>query len=64
MTWRDWATDVPPRGTWVLARYDYGAELRVRTCKRGCCVWPEHGIGNMMLPDQWQPADPPVETVS
>jgi len=55
-----WKDDPPPRDTLVMARYrlasmDEKWQL-VRTCKRGCCVFPEpnDGMGSQILPKYWR----------
>jgi hypothetical protein len=54
--WTRWASSPPPRNTFVIAQYERdGKELRVQTCKRGCCV--DAGTGCMFLPDWWRATD-------
>ena len=58
MIWTNWRTVAPPPNTVVLARYnDLKDEkpLRVRTCRRGCCV--DAGFGSMRLPRWWTATD-------
>jgi len=58
MVWTNWRTIPPQPNTIVLARYDDGRKekpIRVRTCKRGCCI--DAGFGSMALPAWWTATD-------
>lgn len=54
--WTRWRSNPPPTETVVIAQYERDwKQIRVRTCKRGCCV--NMGFGNMFLPDWWRTTD-------
>lgn len=51
----DWNLVLPPKNTWIWARYSTEKEfILVKTCNSGCCVY--HDGVNLMIPNYWKEA--------